>query len=98
MNAPLKQAKGAGPVVFAAEAAERMLRASSYPDLRNLKCRFDEGVLTVEGQLPSYHLKQVAQSMLLRVDGVQRVQNMIEVGSSSSRAARAASWLESFAG
>ena len=62
-----------------AERAELILRASSYRPLRHLKCEFSQGVLTVAGRLPSYYLKQLAQSLLANLDGVERLENRTEI-------------------
>ena len=62
-----------------AEVAELILRKSPYHAIRLLKCRFREGVLTLGGRVPSYYLKQLAQSAVSKVDGVKRVENLIEV-------------------
>jgi len=62
-----------------ADAANKILRNSSYHAIRFLSCTFDNGVLTLGGRLPSFHLKQVAQSAVQGIEGVQRVENRIEV-------------------
>lgn len=67
------------PVNSPARAAERIFQACPYHAIRYLKCEFRDGVLTIHGRLPSYHLKQVAQSMVLNLDGVDRIRNLTEV-------------------
>jgi osmotically-inducible protein OsmY len=59
--------------------AETRLRRSGYPELRNVSCRFFEGVLTLRGGVPSWYLKQVAQSLVLPIEGVQELNNRLEV-------------------
>ena len=61
------------------EDLERRFRQSTYCPIRNLKCDFHEGVLTIRGRLPSYYLKQVAQTIARNVDGVEEVVNRVEV-------------------
>jgi osmotically-inducible protein OsmY len=61
------------------EAAERRLRESAYFFLKNLSCRFDAGVLTIRGRVPDSRLKQFAETIVLRVEGVEEVINRIEV-------------------
>jgi osmotically-inducible protein OsmY len=68
-----------------ADAAEGRLRGSSYLALRNVSCECKGGVLTLRGRLPSYHLKQVAEALVLGVEGVRRVENLIEVVASAPR-------------
>lgn len=60
-------------------AALNLLQASSYAVLRRLRCEVNEAVATVHGVLPSYFLKQVAQTILQRLDGIQKVRNLVEV-------------------
>ncbi len=62
-----------------AEGAENRLRCNSYLALKNVSCEYREGVLTLRGCLPSYYLKQMAQTAVARLDGVQRIDNQIEV-------------------
>ena len=67
------------------EGAENCLRHNSYLALKNVQCDFHEGVLTLKGCLPTYYLKQMAQSVVGRVVGVQRIVNEIEVVTSAAR-------------
>src|SRR5262245_4360370 len=55
------------------EGAESRLRHNSYLALKNVHCDYCEGVLTLRGCLPTYYLKQVAQSVVAHVEGVQRI-------------------------
>jgi hypothetical protein len=68
-----------------AEGAEIRLRCNSYLALKNVSCEYHEGVLTLRGCLPSYYLKQMAQTAVARLDGVQRIVNEIEVISNPPR-------------
>lgn len=61
------------------EGAENCLRHNSYLALKNVRCDYHEGVLTLRGCLPTYYLKQMAQSVVARIEGVQRIVNEIEV-------------------
>jgi osmotically-inducible protein OsmY len=65
----------AGP----ADLAERALRSSPYLALRNVACDSRDGALVLRGCLPTYYLKQVAQAVVARVEGVRQVVNEIEV-------------------
>ena len=65
--------------------AERALRRGRYPALKNLSCDYQGGVLVLRGSLPSYYLKQVAQEVVARLEGVQAVDNQIQVGTPASR-------------
>jgi hypothetical protein len=61
------------------EGAESCLRSNSYLALKNVTCDYHEGVLTLRGCLPSYYLKQIAQTAVARVVGAVRIVNEIEV-------------------
>jgi hypothetical protein len=67
------------------EGAEIRLRSNPYLALKNVSCEFHEGVLTLRGCLPSYYLKQMAQTAVSRLDGVERIVNEIEVIGSGRR-------------
>ena len=69
----------ASPPVETALLAQRRLRESRYFFLRNLSCRFDDGILTLVGCVPSGQLRQVAEAMVARIAGVREVDNLIEV-------------------
>jgi len=66
------------------QTAQDRLIKSQYIILRRVSCEFDNGVLTLNGRLPSYYLKQVAQVAVAGVDGVAEIVNRIEVESSTS--------------
>jgi BON domain-containing protein len=55
------------------------LQHHSYAALHRISCEFHDGVLVLRGRLASYYLKQIAQSLVTRVDGVEHVDNRIEV-------------------
>ena len=59
----------------------RMFHGSSHPSIRDLQCSYRDGVLTLGGCVPSYYLKQLAQTAAQETEGVQRVDNRIEVSS-----------------
>jgi osmotically-inducible protein OsmY len=61
-----------------AEAQSR-LRKSHYHELRFVSCEFHEGVVTLRGRVSSYHLKQLAQELIRRLDGAEEVNNRLEV-------------------
>lgn len=67
------------PFEGVAAGAEVRLRSNSYLALKNVSCEYHEGVLTLRGCLPTYYLKQMAQTAVARLDGVKRIVNEIEV-------------------
>ena len=61
-----------------AEARKR-LHATGYTCLDRIDCRFSHGVLTLSGRVVSYYQKQVAQTAVLSLEGVDQIANEIEV-------------------
>ena len=55
------------------------LRSSGYLVLRSVRCDVVGGVVVLSGAVPSFHLKQVAQAVVITVAEVQRVENLLEV-------------------
>lgn len=66
------------------ELAQRRLRESPYFFLRWLTCQFDRGTLTVRGRVPNRRLREFAERIVARVDGVQSIDNQVEVCDPSS--------------
>jgi hypothetical protein len=60
-------------------AVLKLLQSSSYTTLRRLRCEVTNAVVIVHGILPSYYLKQVAQTIVLRLEGIEGVMNLVEV-------------------
>jgi osmotically-inducible protein OsmY len=67
---------------IAASVSER-LSNSPYFRLRTVWCDYHEGVLCLRGRVPTYYLKQVAQTIACQVEGVEECMNRIEVGPNS---------------
>lgn len=67
-------------------SVEQRLGASGYLALRRIDCACEDGVLSLRGCVPTYYLKQVAQSIAGTVDGVRRVDNRIEVVTAEPKA------------
>ena len=61
------------------EIAEARLSASSHRALRNVFCKYDDGVLVLRGRLNSFFHTLLAQEAVAGIEGVQRVVNKIEV-------------------
>jgi hypothetical protein len=60
-------------------AALKSLRSSGYAALRGIQCEVTQAVAIIQGVVPSYFLKQMAQSVIQRVDGVRSIRNLVEV-------------------
>jgi osmotically-inducible protein OsmY len=55
------------------------LFTSGYAALNFIACEIRGNRVILEGVVPSYHLKQLAQVYAQKVDGVGRVENRLEV-------------------
>jgi osmotically-inducible protein OsmY len=73
----------------AGELAESRLRGNAYLALQHLSCDFRAGVLTLRGRLPSYYLKQVALTAVALVEGVERIDDQIEIVTPPTEPSRA---------
>ena len=60
-------------------AAQTALCAAAHWPLRSIVCKFDDGVLMLIGQVPSYYLKQVAHVAVSEIDGVNVIDDRLEV-------------------
>ena len=60
-------------------ALEKNLRTSPYWSLRQLICDVERDRVTLRGTVPSYYLKQVAQTLALKAVGVGHVESDIDV-------------------
>jgi len=77
MNKPINTADNPTPEL------EELLRISfdqlGYQQLNNVDCEVEENVLVLTGKLKSFYLKQVAQTVAMKIPGVASVRNLIEV-------------------
>jgi osmotically-inducible protein OsmY len=65
-----------------ADLKDRIIHAlvnSGYASLTCVGCEVDNNRVILRGSVPSYHLKQLAQVHALRVEGVARLENRLEV-------------------
>jgi osmotically-inducible protein OsmY len=61
------------------DRVRRRLNQSSYHAVRQVKVEERQGVLTLSGRMPTFFLKQMAQTAAASVEGVHRIINRIEV-------------------
>ena len=59
------------------------LRQSGYRALSRVQCEVVGGTVALSGVVPSYFLKQVAQTISMRMSNVKKLTNHLEVLSSS---------------
>jgi osmotically-inducible protein OsmY len=55
------------------------LSRSPYVSPRELSVKADRGVVRLEGAVRSFFQKQMAQEVIRRVDGVERIENCLQV-------------------
>lgn len=61
------------------DRAQSALATSPHLSRRRLKLEAKQGKLIVRGTVDSYYLKQMAQETLRKVDGVEKVENQLQV-------------------
>lgn len=64
---------------YVLDHARRVLQESPYPELRQLTCDYENGVLTINGEVTTFHVKQLAQTAVQQLDGVEQVRNNASV-------------------
>jgi hypothetical protein len=64
---------------------EKRLRQSAYLELRRIGWTIHKKVLRLDGFVSSYYLRQVAQAMLKGLDGIETIENCLEVGRPAAR-------------
>jgi osmotically-inducible protein OsmY len=61
------------------ESIQTALSTNPYLPGKRVSCRTDRGQVTLSGKVSSYFQKQMAQETVRRLDGVQQIQNLLEV-------------------
>jgi osmotically-inducible protein OsmY len=59
--------------------AQLRLRKSGYRQLHLISCEFHGSVLTLRGRVSTFHMKQVAQTLIRGMKGVAEINNQLEV-------------------
>ena len=62
--------------------AQLRLQSSGYRELQSVSCEYSLGVLTLSGRIPSFYLKQVAQTLIQ--DLVDEIRNRLEVSAETA--------------
>jgi osmotically-inducible protein OsmY len=62
-----------------AERVERALRATGYPPLRAVEVSVCGQLVILQGRVPSYYMKQLAQAVAMGVAGVRELRNDVQV-------------------
>ena len=61
---------------------------SGYVALKHISCRCDDGVLVIDGTVPSYYFKQMAQELARSVEGIHRIENRLIVADAAGSKSR----------
>ena len=61
------------------EAVQETLSSSAYLPLRRLTVTAEDGVVTLHGKVPSFYLKQLAQSLLKSISAIREIKNQVNV-------------------
>ena len=73
-----------GPNTTLIDRASQALERSPHIASRDLQIESDQGRVVLKGSVSSYYQKQMAQEILRRVDGVETIDNHLEVAWSTS--------------
>jgi osmotically-inducible protein OsmY len=74
-----QQAETMADAAALAEAAAARLRQAPYLELRQVACAWHDGVLQLQGHVSSYYLRQIAQTLVQGLEGVEAIDNQLEV-------------------
>jgi len=66
-----------GPV--SAAIVQNRFQRSPYLPLRKITCRLENGRLLLQGRVPTYYLKQLAQTIAYSFEGIDQVINELNV-------------------
>jgi hypothetical protein len=70
---------GESPTDLVLRELRQLLSASPYFALRLVHCSCDDKSIVLSGRVPSYYLKQLAQTLAGQVDGAKSIDNRLEV-------------------
>ena len=60
-------------------AVNKRLQSSTYSSLRTIKCEQRRGILILQGVVPTFYEKQLAQETVRHIPGVDKIRNEIDV-------------------
>ena len=77
MNKPINASDTPTPSLV--ELLQISFNQLGYQQLNNIQCEVDGNVMILSGKLKSFYLKQIAQTVAIKIPGVASVLNKIEV-------------------
>jgi osmotically-inducible protein OsmY len=61
------------------ECVNQVLRDTGYAPLRCIHCDVADGVVELTGSVPSFYVKQLAQTAVLRLGQIRGIKNQLRV-------------------
>jgi osmotically-inducible protein OsmY len=61
------------------EKVNRVLQETGYAPLRCIQCDVSDGVVELTGSVPSFYVKQLAQTAVLRLEQIRGIKNRLRV-------------------
>jgi osmotically-inducible protein OsmY len=61
------------------ETVNRVLQETGYAPLRAIQCEVSDGVVELTGSVPSFYVKQLAQTAVLRLEQIRGINNRLRV-------------------
>jgi osmotically-inducible protein OsmY len=61
------------------EKVNRVLQETGYAPLRCIQCDVSDGVVELTGSVPSFYIKQLAQTAVLRLEQIRGIRNCLRV-------------------
>jgi len=61
------------------QQVQNAIVGSPYLSQNNLQCETESGRVVLRGKVSSFFQKQMAQEALRRIDGVEQIENLLEV-------------------
>jgi osmotically-inducible protein OsmY len=61
------------------ENVNRVLQETGYSPLRCIQCDVSDGVVELTGSVPSFYIKQLAQTAVLRLGQIRGIKNRLRV-------------------
>ena len=77
-DASLKRSPQQNSPLCETQAAEA-LRDNSHSELTHVRCDMREGMAILHGEVPTYYLKQLAQEIVGKLEGVDLIVNRLVV-------------------
>lgn len=78
-NEPKPATDALTPVLTLEDRVRISFEQLGYPQLNAVRCNAEGDEMLLTGELHSFYLKQVAQSVAVKIPGVRSVRNEIEV-------------------